>query len=146
MFGKILERMLRATRTGGFEVVWPNGRRVHYGPIDPAKSRELFIQRDDFMEDPPANYHRLAPGRVIIDASDGEPRRYRWDGKRAVEFPEPDPEEERLAEAAPGPRPTAGGASLISSPASTRRCVTRRASARPASRGRSGCSMKSRWT
>jgi glutaminyl-tRNA synthetase len=28
-------------------------------------ARELFIERDDFMEDPPAKYFRLAPGREV---------------------------------------------------------------------------------
>jgi glutaminyl-tRNA synthetase len=28
-------------------------------------SRELFIERDDFMEDPPAEFFRLAPGREV---------------------------------------------------------------------------------
>jgi glutaminyl-tRNA synthetase len=28
-------------------------------------SRELFIEHDDFREDPPKDYHRLAPGRVV---------------------------------------------------------------------------------
>jgi glutaminyl-tRNA synthetase len=28
-------------------------------------SREIFIERDDFMEDPPKGYHRLAPGREV---------------------------------------------------------------------------------
>ncbi|HEX8276710.1 MAG TPA: glutamine--tRNA ligase/YqeY domain fusion protein [Longimicrobiaceae bacterium] len=28
-------------------------------------ARELFIERDDFMEDPPKGYHRLAPGREV---------------------------------------------------------------------------------
>ena len=28
-------------------------------------SRELFIERDDFMEDPPRRFHRLAPGREV---------------------------------------------------------------------------------
>jgi glutaminyl-tRNA synthetase len=28
-------------------------------------SREIFIDRDDFMENPPADYHRLAPGREV---------------------------------------------------------------------------------
>jgi glutaminyl-tRNA synthetase len=28
-------------------------------------SRELFIDRDDFMEDPPADYHRLSPGAEV---------------------------------------------------------------------------------
>jgi glutaminyl-tRNA synthetase len=27
--------------------------------------RELFIERDDFLEDPPKNFHRLAPGREV---------------------------------------------------------------------------------
>ena len=41
-------------------------------PEDPAAgtrkvpfSRELFIEQDDFMEDPPKNYNRLAPGREV---------------------------------------------------------------------------------
>jgi glutaminyl-tRNA synthetase len=28
-------------------------------------SRELWIERDDFLEDPPAKFHRLAPGREV---------------------------------------------------------------------------------
>jgi len=28
-------------------------------------SRELYIEREDFMEDPPKDYHRLAPGREV---------------------------------------------------------------------------------
>lgn len=28
-------------------------------------SREIFIERDDFMEDPPKKYHRLGPGREV---------------------------------------------------------------------------------
>ena len=28
-------------------------------------TRELFIERDDFMEDPPKKYHRLGPGREV---------------------------------------------------------------------------------
>jgi glutaminyl-tRNA synthetase len=28
-------------------------------------SREVFIERDDFMESPPKDYHRLAPGAVV---------------------------------------------------------------------------------
>ncbi len=28
-------------------------------------SRELYIQRDDFLEEPPRGYHRLAPGREV---------------------------------------------------------------------------------
>jgi glutaminyl-tRNA synthetase len=41
-------------------------------PEDPAAgsrpvpfSRELWIERDDFLEDPPAKFHRLAPGREV---------------------------------------------------------------------------------
>jgi glutaminyl-tRNA synthetase len=41
-------------------------------PGDPARgtrrvpfSRELFIERDDFMEDPPKKFFRLAPGREV---------------------------------------------------------------------------------
>jgi len=30
-----------------------------------AFSRELYIERDDFMEDPPKKYHRLGPGREV---------------------------------------------------------------------------------
>ncbi|HLY46957.1 MAG TPA: glutamine--tRNA ligase/YqeY domain fusion protein [Stellaceae bacterium] len=33
-------------------------RRIPFG-------RELFIERDDFAENPPRNYHRLAPGREV---------------------------------------------------------------------------------
>lgn len=28
-------------------------------------SRELYIERDDFMQDPPKKFHRLGPGRVV---------------------------------------------------------------------------------
>jgi len=41
-------------------------------PEDPASgtrkvpfSRELWIERDDFLEDPPSKFHRLAPGREV---------------------------------------------------------------------------------
>src|SRR5207247_1233058 len=27
--------------------------------------RELYIEREDFVEDPPRNFHRLAPGREV---------------------------------------------------------------------------------
>jgi glutaminyl-tRNA synthetase len=33
-------------------------RRIPFG-------RELFIEREDFVEDPPRNFHRLAPGREV---------------------------------------------------------------------------------
>ena len=43
-----------------------------YHPADPSLgsrrvpfSRELFIERDDFMEDPPSKFFRLAPGREV---------------------------------------------------------------------------------
>jgi glutaminyl-tRNA synthetase len=41
-------------------------------PEDPAAgtrdvpfSREIYVERDDFMEDPPRRFHRLAPGREV---------------------------------------------------------------------------------
>ena len=41
-------------------------------PEDPAAgtrkvafSREIYIERDDFMEDPPKKFFRLAPGREV---------------------------------------------------------------------------------
>jgi len=46
--------------------------QVPNNPEDPASgsrpvpfSRELFIERDDFMEDPPRKFFRLAPGREV---------------------------------------------------------------------------------
>jgi glutaminyl-tRNA synthetase len=43
-----------------------------YHPDDPAMGtrpipfcREILIERDDFLEDPPKGYHRLAPGREV---------------------------------------------------------------------------------
>lgn len=43
-----------------------------YHPQDPSRgarevpfSRELFVERDDFREDPPKKWHRLAPGREV---------------------------------------------------------------------------------
>jgi glutaminyl-tRNA synthetase len=55
---------------------YPEGRveelEAVNNPEDPAAgtrtvpfSRELFIERDDFMEDPPRKFHRLAPGREV---------------------------------------------------------------------------------
>jgi len=35
------------------------------GSRDVPFSRELYIERDDFLEDPPAKFHRLAPGREV---------------------------------------------------------------------------------
>ncbi|MBZ0114587.1 MAG: glutamine--tRNA ligase/YqeY domain fusion protein, partial [Thermoanaerobaculia bacterium] len=35
------------------------------GTRDVPFGRELYIDRDDFMEDPPANFNRLAPGREV---------------------------------------------------------------------------------
>ena len=31
-------------------------------------SRELYIEREDFMEDPPRKFYRLAPGREVATA------------------------------------------------------------------------------
>ena len=56
---------------------WPEDRveqlEVSYFPNDPERtesrripfSRELFIEREDFMEDPPKKFFRLAPGREV---------------------------------------------------------------------------------
>ncbi len=46
MYRKVLERMFRATHTGGFEVVWEDGKRSQYGPDQPEfvihfKSRDV---------------------------------------------------------------------------------------------------------
>ena len=47
-------------------------RRCRVNPEDPAAgtrtvpfSRELYIERDDFMEEPPKKFFRLAPGREV---------------------------------------------------------------------------------
>jgi glutaminyl-tRNA synthetase len=55
---------------------WPVGKtetlEAINNPEDPAAGarpitfgRELYIERDDFMEDPPKKYFRLAPGREV---------------------------------------------------------------------------------
>ncbi len=55
---------------------YPDGQSEHMdvvnNPEDPGAgtrkvpfSRELFIERDDFLEDPPKNFFRLAPGREV---------------------------------------------------------------------------------
>ncbi len=55
---------------------YPKGKTEHIAavnnPEDPSMgsrrvpfSRELYIERDDFMEDPPKKFYRLAPGREI---------------------------------------------------------------------------------
>jgi len=55
---------------------WPEGRveelEAVNNPEDPSAgtrrvpfSRELWIERDDFLEDPPRRWHRLAPGREV---------------------------------------------------------------------------------
>ena len=55
---------------------WPEGRtetlEAINNPEDPAAGirpitfgRELYIERDDFMEDPPKKFFRLAPGREV---------------------------------------------------------------------------------
>jgi glutaminyl-tRNA synthetase len=55
---------------------YPEGRREEFetpnNPEDPSMgsrrvpfSREIYIERDDFMEDPPKKFFRLAPGREV---------------------------------------------------------------------------------
>ena len=55
---------------------WPEGRTemlpAANNPNDPAAgtreipfSREIWVERDDFMQDPPRKFHRLAPGREV---------------------------------------------------------------------------------
>jgi glutaminyl-tRNA synthetase len=55
---------------------YPPGRREEIEapnhPDDPAAgarlvpfARELYVERDDFLEDPPKNFYRLAPGREV---------------------------------------------------------------------------------
>src|SRR5687767_3348426 len=55
---------------------YPEGQEETFGvlnsPEDPAAgtravpfSRELWIERDDFLEDPPKKFYRLAPGREV---------------------------------------------------------------------------------
>ena len=42
-----------------------NPERIEDGVRKIPFSRELFIERDDFMQDPPKNFFRLAPGREV---------------------------------------------------------------------------------
>ena len=55
---------------------WPEGRTetlpAPNNPNDPAAGtrdlafgREIWVERDDFMEDPPRKFHRLSPGREV---------------------------------------------------------------------------------
>ena len=55
---------------------WPEGRTemlpARNNPNDPGAGsreipfgREIWVERDDFMEDPPRKFHRLAPGREV---------------------------------------------------------------------------------
>jgi glutaminyl-tRNA synthetase len=50
---------------------WPESKKGEGAPAGATTSRPLtfsrtvFIERDDFMEQPPAGYHRLAPGRAV---------------------------------------------------------------------------------
>ena len=55
---------------------WPEGRTemltARNNPGDPGAGsreipfgREIWVERDDFMEDPPRKFHRLAPGREV---------------------------------------------------------------------------------
>ena len=67
-----VERPLKVVLTN-----YPEGRveelEAPYYPHDVPKegsrtvpfSRELYIERDDFLEEPPKGYHRLAPGREV---------------------------------------------------------------------------------
>src|SRR5262245_41010410 len=53
-----------ADRTEDMDVV-NNPENTSAGTRRVAFSRELFIERDDFMEDPPKKFFRLAPGREV---------------------------------------------------------------------------------
>jgi len=55
---------------------WPEGKveelRIPWWPADPARGdravpmgRDLLVEREDFAEDPPADWKRLAPGREV---------------------------------------------------------------------------------
>jgi glutaminyl-tRNA synthetase len=48
---------------------WPQGTEPAEGVRKTSRtvpfSRELYIERDDFLEDPPKGYHRLSPGRKV---------------------------------------------------------------------------------
>jgi glutaminyl-tRNA synthetase len=64
-----------ATRSRSSSTNYPEGRsrdRRDQQPEDPSRRhaqgavlRELYIERDDFMEDPPRKFFRLAPGREV---------------------------------------------------------------------------------
>jgi glutaminyl-tRNA synthetase len=68
-----LKLVIESLPEAGLEAIdapyWPEGTR----PATPGAaasrslpfSRSLFIEQDDFMEVPPAGYHRLAPGRSV---------------------------------------------------------------------------------
>jgi glutaminyl-tRNA synthetase len=44
---------------------WPRDIAGREGTREVPFTRELFIERDDFREDPPEGFHRLAPGREV---------------------------------------------------------------------------------
>jgi glutaminyl-tRNA synthetase len=53
-----------AGRTEHFEIQ-KHPQRPELGSRQVPFSRVLYIERDDFMEDPPKKYHRLGPGREV---------------------------------------------------------------------------------
>jgi glutaminyl-tRNA synthetase len=53
-----------ANRTEHFDII-NNPEDVSAGSRSVPFSRELYIERDDFMEDPPKKFFRLAPGREV---------------------------------------------------------------------------------
>jgi glutaminyl-tRNA synthetase len=47
-----------------FEVI-KNPERPEDGTFSRPFSKEIYIDRDDFLEDPPKKYHRMSPGREV---------------------------------------------------------------------------------
>jgi glutaminyl-tRNA synthetase len=67
-----LKLVIDSVAEGAVEAIdaphWPEGAKPAEGARQSRSlpfSRTLFIERDDFMEQPPAGYHRLAPGRSV---------------------------------------------------------------------------------
>ncbi len=68
-----LKLVIESVAEGAVEALdapyWPEGTRPASEAAALSRalpfSRTLFIERDDFMEEPPAGYHRLAPGRSV---------------------------------------------------------------------------------
>ena len=68
-----LKLVIESVPEGAVEAIdapyWPEGAKAAAEGAQPSRplsfSRTLFIERDDFMEQPPAGYHRLAPGRSV---------------------------------------------------------------------------------